>query len=798
MTDRARRAFRTLLAAVSALIVVATAVVAQSPPTPPGPAAPPAAQPAPAPIPSKPQLPSEVADTIDRLAAVMDSVEKSVAKLTDAEQDLGRLRDDVERIITQSTETADKLRPRLSALRSQIERLGPLPGKDAPAEAAAITAERARLTAEATNLDGAIKTLELTWVRARQMIDKITDLRLTLFTKSLMERMSSPLLPSLWRSVMNDFPPLSWLIGYVARDWWSWAQRRIVPLSGVLGGAALLYLALRWLAAWLVRKWDRAADAPAFTFFERAADAAWVAILRALPGMAAALAIYVGLDLLDLLYYPTDRIGGAVLKAVLLFVGISALIRALFAPRSPHRRLLPIDDQAASRVCRLLQTMAGVTALDTSLTAVGRALYAPLSISVAQSFLMSMLFAALLIGLLLTPFVPRGSPPDVAQTWPKSHPRWLKGPLWLVALAIIAASVLGYLALGRFVTQQLMVTGVLIVVATLLYLAIRAFTRESETAMPVNAVLEGRFGLDPPRRQQIVKLVELALTLTLVILALPILLLQWGFSGADIRDWLKSAIFGFEIGQFKISLARILIGVVLFTALLFATRLFQRWMRESVLVTPRVDPGIAHSIDTAIGYVGIAVSAIIAVSYAGFDITSLAIVAGALSVGIGFGLQSIVNNFVSGLILLIERPIKVGAWIVVGDQQGNVRRISVSSTEIETFDRASLIVPNSELITGRVLNWTHRNQLGRLIVKITVGSTADPEKVLAVLRDCAGKHARVLGTPEPRASFDNFGANGLDFSVRMVLDDVNRSLEVQTDLRTAILKRFREEGIEIP
>ena len=239
-------------------------------------------------------------------------------------------------------------------------------------------------------------------------------------------------------------------------------------------------------------------------------------------------------------------------------------------------------------------------------------------------------------------------------------------------------------------------------------------TREpQQRRYPVGEMLEARFGLDAPRRNQLARLTEIALTFALIIAALPFLMLQWGFSGADIRDWFKSLFFGIEIGQFRISLARILLGIVLFIALLFATRLLQRWLREKALQQTRMDPGIVNSIDTVVGYVGIALAALLAVSYAGLDITNLAIVAGALSVGIGFGLQSIVNNFVSGLILLIERPIKVGDRIVVGDQQGLVRRISVRATEIETFDRASLIVPNSELITGRVLNWTHRNSLVR-------------------------------------------------------------------------------------
>ncbi|MEQ1712085.1 MAG: mechanosensitive ion channel domain-containing protein, partial [Hyphomicrobium sp.] len=284
---------------------------------------------------------------------------------------------------------------------------------------------------------------------------------------------------------------------------------------------------------------------------------------------------------------------------------------------------------------------------------------------------------------------------------------------------------------------------------------------------------------------------EAALTLSLAILALPVLLLQWGFSGADIRDWLKAALFGFEIGSFKISLARILIGIVLFTVLLFLTRLFQRWLREAILIQPRVDAGVANSIDTAFGYAGTIVAALIAISYAGLDVTNLAIVAGALSVGIGFGLQSIVNNFVSGLILLIERPIKVGDWIVVGNEQGTVRSISVRSTEIETFDKASLIVPNSELITGRVLNWTHRNSIGRVVLNFTAAHSADPKSVCAILDAIARADIDVLAHPKPAVSFDGFNAKELQFTLRVHVGDIAKGSAVATALRTAVFERFR-------
>jgi small-conductance mechanosensitive channel len=430
------------------------------------------------------------------------------------------------------------------------------------------------------------------------------------------------------------------------------------------------------------------------------------------------------------------------------------------------------------------------------LTEASRAFFVPLAMSVAQSFVSSMAFAALLIGLLLTPFTPQvPAGPEPAS---RHSPRWLKLPLWIVAIVIVATALLGYVALARFIAQQLVLTGLVVLLTWLGYLAIRAMTREPpQHRIPVGDLLEHRFGLDAARRNQLTRLTELALTLALVTCAVPFLMLQWGFSGADIREWFKSLLFGMEIGQFRFSLVRVLGGIVLFIALLFATRLFQRWLRDRA-VQSRMDPGIANSIDTVVGYAGIAIAALLAISYAGFDITNLAIVAGALSVGIGFGLQSIVNNFVSGLILLIERPIRVGDRIVVGDQQGHVRRISVRATEIETFDRASLIVPNSELITGRVLNWTHRDSLGAVNVKVGVGYNSDPQQVIAILTKCAEDHPQVLRTPAPGAALEAFGDSALMFNLRVSLPDIDKAAGVQSDLRIAIFNALREAGIDIP
>ena len=737
-------------------------------------------------------LAPDVDQKIKGLVGSVETAEKSLERMKELGDDISRLRNDVESVINRSTVLADDLRPRLAAVRSQIERLGtpPKEGQEAPA----VASERGRLNAEAAALDGAIKTLELTWVRARQTIDRITDLRLQIFTRSIMERMSSPLLPGMWRDALRDAPGVGRLLSYVASDWIRSAGREAGWLA--LGLAATLagYVLLRRFATRFTGAWVE--NGRTLSYFEKAAAAAWIAPVRALPLAGAALAVYGLLDVLGLLYYPSASIAAATMRALIIYAAVSALVCVILAPDEPHRRLVALTDRSAIRMAKFLKAMTAVYAADLALTSISRTLYVPLSMSVVQSLIASVAFAALFIGLLLTPFEPAGHPSE--RPYPRISPRWLKVPLWVAALAILAAAGLGYVALARFIAQQLVMTTVVGVVVALLYYAIRAFTREPNgRSYPVGEVLEHRFGIEPPRLRQLARLTELALTILLLILALPVLLLQWGFSEADIRDWTKQLLFGFEVGQFRISLARILIGLLLFIGLLFLTRVIQRWLRDLLLNTERMDAGIVNSVDTAAGYAGIALAGLLAVSYAGFDVTNLAIVAGALSVGIGFGLQSIVNNFVSGLIVLIERPIKVGDWIVIGGEQGHVKRISVRSTEIETFDKASLIVPNSELIMGRVLNWTHRNSIGRILIKVLVKPSCDPRQVCEILGSVARRHPEVMQQPMPRATLDNLGSLGHEFTLRIYLSDIGRALEAQSEIRIEILEAFKANGVEV-
>lgn len=781
------------LAALGVLVIVLMAGISggQAQQSAPAPAAAPSTPPAPAALP-------EITEPIERLVKSIESAEQAIQHLKELEEELSKLRSDVEGILVESTNTAEDLRPKLSEIKGLIDKLGPPPKPGEPAEAPAIAAERQRLNMLLAQVDGAVKSTELTWFRARQLIEKITVMRHAIFTRNLLERRASPLLPQLWRDVSNRWDPLTERLSYYATDWWSWATRKLDLLAATLIGAVGVWIGLRYLVA----RFDRRPQAPPSgppSFFERAISVAWLAPLRFLPMAAALIAVYMGLDAMDLLYPPWDRPAAAVLRSGLIFLGAYALFSTALALRSPQWRLVPLSTRSARRTLQMILGLVGIYTLDLALIDVGRAFFFPLTITVAQSFIFNMLAAGFLALLVLSPFETQNGTPDTYEWQSILTPRWLKLPLAAIAIAIIAASCLGYLALGRFMAQQLVLTGIVVVVAGLLYLAIRAITRErTDGRDPLGNFLKSHFGIEGSRRQQLAWLAEFILTFALGLAVLPIMMLQWGFSGADIRDWFKSLLFGFEIGQFKISLARILIGFLIFTALLFVTRLFQRWLREQVLAQPRMDVGIANSIDTAVGYGGIALAALVSVSYAGFDITNLAIVAGALSVGIGFGLQSIVNNFVSGLILLVERPIKVGDWIVVGTDQGNVRRISVRSTEIETFDRASVIVPNSELIAGRVVNWTHRNLLGRVVLSVWTEPNADPDVVLRILQNAVKTHPLVLKQPEPLATLDSFGLDRLEFRIRATIGDVNQRGKVTSDLRVTILREFRRARLINP
>ncbi|WP_158595791.1 mechanosensitive ion channel family protein [Oleomonas cavernae] len=271
-----------------------------------------------------------------------------------------------------------------------------------------------------------------------------------------------------------------------------------------------------------------------------------------------------------------------------------------------------------------------------------------------------------------------------------------------------------------------------------------------------------------------------------------------GVPTQEIADFLETGLSGVKIGNFTISFADILLGIIVFIVALRVTRMAQRLLEKRILPQTRLDTGVKNSIRSAAGYAGATLGLVIAVSTAGIDFSNIAIIAGALSVGIGFGLQNIVNNFISGLIVLVERPVKVGDWVIVGGYEGTVKRINVRATEIETFKRATVIVPNGELISQSITNFTLRNKLGRIDIPVGVAYGSDPAAVEKILIEIVGTHKAVLSFPKPRVIFQNFGASSLDFELRFFIANIEDGIFVRSEIMYAIERTFRERHIEIP
>ena len=211
-----------------------------------------------------------------------------------------------------------------------------------------------------------------------------------------------------------------------------------------------------------------------------------------------------------------------------------------------------------------------------------------------------------------------------------------------------------------------------------------------------------------------------------------------------------------------------------------------------------IDDGIKHSLISGISFVGFIISCLLAIIAVGVDLTNLAFIAGALSVGIGFGLQDVIKNLVSGIIILFERPFKVGDWVIMNDTEGKIKQINIRSTEMESFNRTSVIVPNATLLSSSIVNLTHGDNISRQSVSVGVAYGSDVEKVRKILLECALAHKYVMKNPAPYVLFKDFADSSLNFELRCYTNDIWKGWIVPSDLRFSINKRFIEEGIEIP
>ena len=368
----------------------------------------------------------------------------------------------------------------------------------------------------------------------------------------------------------------------------------------------------------------------------------------------------------------------------------------------------------------------------------------------------------------------------------------------LLALVLVGSCAAGYVTFANFVILQL---GWVAAVLAMLYVVVTLLRGGVEAAFAPTSFLGRNMisGLGV-RRDQLAPFAVLlsgVVTLLCFLAAALAAMAPLGYESGDFLANVRSAFISFKIGDVAISPWGAIVAMLVFAVTLAATQGLRRWLDTRFLPLTRLDLGLRNSISATLGYVGFIFAAALALSYVGLGFEKLAIVAGALSVGIGFGLQSIVNNFVSGLILLWERAIRVGDWVVVGDEQGYVKRINVRSTEIETFDRATMIVPNSNLVAGVVKNWLRGDKVGRIKIAIAPHAGVDPERMRDILLAAARAQEGVLRIPAPQVMFLGMEANAFRFELWCYVEDVEQSARVRSDLHFDLYQRLNDAGITI-
>lgn len=732
------------------------------------------------------------------------------------------LRRSIEEIMGQIEDVRITSTTEVSRIKRLLASLGPAP--EDRIEDPTVQSKRAELTAQLAQHEGQLKRVGLIVARAEQTLADLTRATRLRFQERLLQESASPLLPSSWITALPE------LAGLMIHSYVKAPVQWVSEISGDperVGTAfrfVLISLALAaagWpLGRWILVRYGRRPDITAPSYARRLLAAFVEAVARGLIPVlfvAAVGILFTGDALLGLeLRVMIDALARYL---VIFFIGYG-LIKAVFTPDQAAWRLTPLHTGASTRVVQRLRTVLLIFVI---FGGAGQSLaWATLSDALESTYYFA--FAVTLypaLWALLRHRVwstggkaavaaaaepgplpgSRGFTAPLNPDLPKPSPYWARAraSITIALLAIPVSAAAGYPKLTGFLIDASMLTGLV----SAGFLALRWLGRGA-----CNELLTGRDGAGYKLRsffelskEGAIRLrlwIYLGFDLILILAAVSVLLPLWGVGTEETLAWLSRLFRGIQIGSYTFSLLDLVLAIAFFAAIMVATRLLQRGLERHFLPNMVRDIGVRDALRTGIGYVGVVIAALVGISTLGLDLSNLALIAGALSVGLGFGLQNIVSNFVSGLILLAERPIKPGDWIVVGGHEGTVKKVNVRSTEMETFQRASVIIPNADLIATPVTNWTHKNVLGRLEIRIGVAYGSDVALVRDTLLELARAHPVVLADPEPTVVFRDFGASSLDFELRCFLRDIGWVVIVGSDLRFSIYEAFNEKGIEIP
>ena len=747
------------------------------------------------------QQPSDPAAGLDGLKAKLEEIEGSYKDSAHSEEELVALKSRLAPVRDQLNERLGRLEPRLKAIDERAAQLAKTPDKTADEnspEAPEVTAERHRLGERRTAVEAALQQTRLLAGDAHSLEERIRRRRHEVFSSRLFARSASLFDPAFWADLAPSIPAELGGLAVMLSSWsaYAWA-------NGGIGGAvvALALLSALGIAAWFLARWrQRLTARPAPRHF----DKALVAVVSIASGTVRTPALTAATVLVSrnfgLMSDSVAEIGFALAIATMVAGFGRGVAAGLFAPGAPGRRIVALAEQEAASYASHLtwaSRLYGLSLLANEVHRIILGVSASVASFVATSELLAFGILALAVHLLWRSAQAKfAGENETAASQPQRG--WLRVILWLCSISIAVGLATGYVGFAVFVaTRALAAFAVGGAVFVLITTIDAALTDLLAAGTPGSRSIAAAFGLTQRGLDLLVTLASALLRLVVVALAVLLALNFTGIVTDDIYSALQRMAADYDVGSLHISPLAILSALACLVIGALAVRAAQRWLAVNFLPRTGLEAGLQNSIVALSGYFALILVMAVALGILGIDLQKIALIAGALSVGIGFGLQSVVSNFVSGLILLAERSIRVGDWVVVRNEEGFVRRISIRATEIETFDRASVIIPNQDFITGVVENWTHSNTVGRIIVKVRVAFDSDIARVRELLLEAAVKHPQVLpGTPSVYVM--GFGDIGVDVELMCLISNVSQGLTVRTDLYVDILGKLRDARIRIP
>ena len=745
----------------------------------------------------------------DRL---LENARQEVSRNNIPKERLRQVRANLTTIRNEADTLRDEASSKLEPLRKRLAAIGSPPDETEPPEPAAITAQRTQILTDISLQDARLKQIELILSRVNEVETLAANVVRERQIADFLTLSPFPLAPSTIEKAVPEFLEVLRLIATSPAIWWSTLteEERHSFLLFRLAIRITIAIGIGWILRRLLLRWfgrDASLQSPSYArrltgaIGEGLANGVVPALILAafVPRAISEESVLSGLF----------QVVSVIFCIVSIFAILAvALPRAVLAPNLPNWRLLPVTPQNARYISRVTAVLAIIFAIDAFFVGLQPALRQFASYQASDEQTSLYLFVTNVveaIGVLslcraavwqADPLAPgmtatqaQGSKADLWRVW--WIIRYLAAAL---AAATLLSSLFGYLVLGAELINNLVLSGAIIGGLFL----VRGLGREVIGAVLRNELLRSKLGIPHTTRKLLKFWLRAAFDLMIFVLGFISISPLWGLPFEDVSRLVLDILKGVQIGSVTISPGDVLAAILVFFVILLITRFVQRLLSEQVLPNTRMDSGVQNSLTAGTGYIGLIAAATLAITTLGLDLSNIAIIAGALSVGIGFGLQNIVNNFVSGLILLIERPIKVGDWIVIAGHEGFVKKIKVRATEIETFQRASIIIPNSELVSNAVTNWTHKDRYGRVEVMVGVAYGSDVDKVMEILMSCLRDHERILTWPEPQVVFQDFADSSLNFEARGFIAQVEWRVIVASELRISINRAFAEAEIEIP